>query len=196
MAAEIQSFTRVSLQLAVQKFQVETQENLLKEHDIQLPKEIKDLIAELESIKTFEDAPDLHNSDDEYGEPYEPNDQLQQHADFNNKQKLLNTILKRINRSKDQVHKATDVQSDLESPEDSEDDARGQVIETIINQKSKSIADVLLNDGLNKFYGNFFGQSAHPYARQQKDEQVATRKKVGGDFQKPAPKDGGQTSAP
>ena len=74
MAAEIQSFTRVSLQLAVQKFQVETQENLLKEHDIQLPKEIKDLIAELESIKTFEDAPDLHNSDDEYGEPYEPND--------------------------------------------------------------------------------------------------------------------------
>jgi hypothetical protein len=58
----------------VQKFQVETQENLLKEHDIQLPKEIKDLIAELESIKTFEDATDLHNSDDEYDEAYEPND--------------------------------------------------------------------------------------------------------------------------
>jgi len=65
----------------VQKFQVETQENLLKEHDIQLPKEIKDLIAELESIKTFEDAPDLQkhntttqNSDDEYDETYEPTD--------------------------------------------------------------------------------------------------------------------------
>ena len=153
MGTEIQSFTKVSLQLAVQTFQIQTIENLLKENDILVPKEFRELIDELEN-KTFED--ETENSDEEYGEPYDQSDLMQQ-QDLIKKQKLFNTILKRIQRSKDQVNVGTDVQSELESPEDSEDDGRGQVIETIINQKSKSIADVLLNDGLNKFYGNFFG---------------------------------------
>jgi hypothetical protein len=43
---------------------------------------------------------------------------------------------------------------------------------------------VLLNDGLNKFYGNFFGQANHPYARHQE-----IRKKVGGEFKKPISKE-------
>lgn len=138
-------------------------------------------------------------SDDEM---YDPNDQFQNQTEFNNKQKLLNTILKRINRSKNLVNKGTEVQSDLESLEDSDEDPRGQVIETIINQKSKSIADVLLNDGLNKLYGNFFGQNAHPYARQQQEERAAEPRKakaegrkIGGEFQKQPQKDGGRSSS-
>ena len=39
--------------------------------------------------------------------------------------------------------------------ESDEEYGQGNEIENIINQKSKSIADVLLNDGLNNFYGQF-----------------------------------------
>jgi len=56
-----------------------------------------------------------------------------------------------------------------------EDDAAAEArhhqnkIETIINQKSKSIADVLLSDGLNNFYGNFLQQHMHPFAKKHRD---------------------------
>lgn len=48
---------------------METIENLLKEHDIEIPKEIKELIVELDSIKSFDEQGDLHQIDDDY-DPY------------------------------------------------------------------------------------------------------------------------------
>jgi len=77
--------------------------------------------------------------------------------------------LKRINRQKHQQNVCVGGQSDLES-EDEDGRQEASKIETIINQKSKSIADVLLNDGLSNLYGNFFKQNLnqgglHPFAR-------------------------------
>ena len=93
---------------------------------------------------------------------------------------MLAAILRRINRSKNQENKGVGGQSDLDSEED--DDAAAEArqhqnkIEKIINQKSKSIADVLLSDGLNNFYGNFLQQHAHPFARQHRDPNGKTSK--------------------
>ena len=50
MQSEIESFTRVCLQLEVQKFHSETLMNLLKQNDIKLPSEISDLLNELEQV--------------------------------------------------------------------------------------------------------------------------------------------------
>lgn len=50
MQSEIESFTRVCLQLEVQKFHSETLMNLLKQNDIKLPNEISDLLNELEQV--------------------------------------------------------------------------------------------------------------------------------------------------
>jgi hypothetical protein len=54
------------------------------------------------------------------------------------------------------VDKQIGGQSDLESLEDEDYKDRKANIDNIISAKSKSIADVLLNDGIKKFYGNYF----------------------------------------
>ena len=72
------------------------------------------------------------------------------------------------------ANKCVGGQSDLES-EDSDNNGPNE-IENIINQKSKTIADVLLNDGLSNFYGNYFqkhmkGLGAHPFAKKSAPKQ-------------------------
>jgi len=86
------------------------------------------------------------------------------------RQRVLAAILKRINRTKNQEDKCVGGQADLDSDEDeatAEARQHQEKIETIINQKSRSIADVLLNDGLNNFYGTFLQHQAHPFAKKQ-----------------------------
>ena len=73
----------------------------MKENDIKVPKEIRGLITELEAVKTFEDGPELYSTTEEDEEPYEFTGRQQRQAEFNSKKLLLNTILRRINRSKD-----------------------------------------------------------------------------------------------
>lgn len=73
-------------------------------------------------------------------------------------------ILKRIGKEKDIKNVGIDVQESLESlsEEDNEEN-----MENIINQKTKSIANVLANEGFGQLYsGTFFNpQMMHPYAR-------------------------------
>ena len=64
--------------------------------------------------------------------------------------------MRRIKTSKNNVDKQIGGQSDLESLEDEDYRDRKANIDNIISAKSKSIADVLLNDGIKKFYGNYF----------------------------------------
>lgn len=72
--------------------------------------------------------------------------QVRHHAtkDLAHKERILASILKRIDRQKNTQNVGIGVQSDLESESDDQDDR----IEQIVNTKSKSIADVLLNEGL------------------------------------------------
>ena len=62
------------------------------------------------------------------------------------KQTMLNSILKILDKQKNHATKGTGVQSDLDSLSDAAEE--NERIEKIVNQKSKSIADVLLNEGL------------------------------------------------
>ena len=64
--------------------------------------------------------------------------------------------MRRIKTSKNNVDKQIGGQSDLESLEDEDYRDKKANIDNIISAKSKSIADVLLNDGIKKFYGNYF----------------------------------------
>ena len=82
--------------------------------------------------------------------------------------------MRRIKTSKNNVDKQIGGQSDLESLEDEDYRDRKANIDNIISAKSKSIADVLLNDGIKKFYGNYFQQEMHPYARTKKVERKIT----------------------
>lgn len=80
------------------------------------------------------------------------------------RQLILKAILKRLDKSKNQKNKCVGGQSDLGSDYGSETDRDGarkakkntnhNQIEEIINSKSKSIADVLLNEKFNNYHQN------------------------------------------
>lgn len=74
------------------------------------------------------------------------------------KERILSAILRRIDKQKNTQN--AEVQAELGSVNEDEDQ-----IEQIVNRKSKSIADVLLSEGLAQLYGNFVQQHNHPYAR-------------------------------
>ena len=115
--------------------------DLLKKSGIKIPQGLLKMIKEFEDVMREDE---LMDSDDEVA------------YDDEQKQKVINAILRRIKTSKNNVDKEIGAQSDLESLEDDEYYARKKNIDNIISAKSKSIADVLLNDGIKKFYGNYF----------------------------------------
>lgn len=117
MAQEIDAFTKVSLVMEVQKFQLETMENLLKQHDVLIPQEIQELISDLEQVKTLdidpgnilndsaeEDQQDVAALDPEGTTMTLPSDRQDRDLNLIHKQKILNAILKRINRQKNHVN--------------------------------------------------------------------------------------------
>lgn len=109
--------------------------------------------------------------------------------DDEHKQRITNAVIKRIKTSKNNIDKKVGGQSDLESLDD-EDDIKNKKrsIDNIISQKTKSIADVLLNDGIKRFYGSYFQQELHPYARNKRVERKITNpvdpKVIGQDMRK------------
>ena len=50
MSQEIDSFTRVNLQMEVLKFQNETYQNLMKQHSVEVPSEYQELLSDLSHI--------------------------------------------------------------------------------------------------------------------------------------------------
>ena len=183
MQAEIESFTRVCLQLEVQKFHSGTLQQLLREKGIDVPAEISELLHELEQVDNMDQSDTIvfEAEDEDDVDPREDSrfhNRSQQVDEYgrrvpapgDHRKRVLAAILKRIDRSKNQEDKAVGGQSDLDSGDDeaaAEARHHQNKIATIIDQKSKSIADVLLNDGLHNFYGNFLRQQAHPFAKRQ-----------------------------
>ena len=84
---------------------------------------------------------------------------------------IMQAIKNRLDKHNNMRNKCTSAQSDLGSSDDEDSPIRKPTeIENIIDGKAKSIADVLVNDGLNQFYGNLFKQSLlksnkHPSAK-------------------------------
>ena len=141
MSQEMDAFTKVSLVMEVQKFQIETLENLLKQNDIEMPSEIQQLINDLEQIKNLEDDEGQPLNESLEADMQEltyidenENNHMNGSKEDNNlvhKQKILNAILKRINKQKHQVNQGNDVQSDFESATD--DDEEDDRIEKIVS---------------------------------------------------------------
>ena len=89
MAQEVDAFTRVSLQLQVQKFQINSMRNLLLQNQIEIPADFNNLMEELEGMKNFNEDQLLDESAD-----FDHNDQRV--SDEEHKQKLLGIISNRI----------------------------------------------------------------------------------------------------
>ena len=162
MAQEIEAFTQVCLIKEVQKFQIASLKNLLREHDIQVPPEVQELLDELEKIRNFEEHPS-----NIFGEVQEDDGgtTFNQETDAARNQRILNAILKRIEKQNNTKNQGTDVQVSLES--DSDEDDANKKIEQIVNKKSHSIAHVLISEGFNSLHDNFLSKNLHPYARMQ-----------------------------
>ena len=136
-------------------------QNLMKNNGVEVPNDLAELINDLDQVKNLtEDANDIMNVsyddlDQDTGSPsLGRGGMVNADSDYVHKQKILNAILKRINKQRNQIDQGIGAQSDLESL--SGDESQDQRIEQIVNQKSKSIADVLLTEGLGQLYGNFF----------------------------------------